>query len=179
MQAKINRTLVATLVAIVSTGAALAGTKVASLAPPPAPRATTIVPKQVLVRPDAPAVNPDRSLTQVEQRGIEDTVRGQLRALVARNATQAFAGLAPSTQHYFGKPDKFFDTIARSLPPVLEAKHFAFLGVEQDNSGAYQQVLITDGDGRDWIAKFQVERQPAGDWRVKGCVVEVAPGQQA
>ena len=42
-----------------------------------------------------------------------------------------------------------------------------------------QQVLITDSLGQQWLAEFQVERQQAGNWRVKGCVVAAAPGQQA
>jgi hypothetical protein len=39
--------------------------------------------------------------------------------------------------------------------------------------------LITDVLGQEWLAEFQMERQKSGDWRVKGCVVEAAPGQRA
>ncbi|WP_449280312.1 hypothetical protein [Luteimonas composti] len=39
--------------------------------------------------------------------------------------------------------------------------------------------MLTDDDGRSWLAKFHVEQQLSGEWRVKSCVVEAAPGQQA
>ena len=110
---------------------------------------------------------------------IEDAVRIQLTAIAARDAKRAFAKLAPSTQHYFAQPDQYLEAIASDLPPILATRHFAFLGAGRDKTGANQLVLITDGDGRDWLATFQVERQSAGDWRVKDCVVQAAVGQLA
>ncbi|ODA68696.1 hypothetical protein A7A08_00528 [Methyloligella halotolerans] len=111
--------------------------------------------------------------------GIEDTVREQLTALVKGDANMAFANLAPETQRFFSEPQRFMRSVATDAPPVVKTKSFAFVGLEQDRGAAQQQVLLTDQDGRSWLAKFQVEQQLTGDWRVKSCVVEAAPGQQA
>jgi Domain of unknown function (DUF4864) len=165
MRTKLKWTLAAALLALASTGAALASTGATR---PGIPYATTVVGKQM------PA-----TLPPLDRSGIEDTIRGQLRALATHDAAQAFAKLAPSTQHFFGKPDKFLATMSQDLPPMLATHHFTFLGVEQDQSSTYQQVLITDSDGKDWLARYQLERERNGDWRVKGCVVAAAPGQLA
>ena len=109
---------------------------------------------------------------------IEDAVRAELRALVAQDAKRAFAKLTPSTQSFFGKPEKFLQAVADELPPVVVAKKFSFLGI--DRTGATNsEVLITDVLGQEWLADFEVEKQENGDWRVKGCVVKANPGQRA
>lgn len=177
MQARLNMAITAIFVVVLSAGAAIAGTSIARLTKVDVESNTTTVPKQSLSSGEHPSFG--ASLSEEEKGGIEQTVREQLRAIAAQDAKQAFARLSPSTQHFFGQPDKFMRAVAVELPPVLNAKHFAFLGLEQDGSATYQQVLITDADGHDWLARFQVERTSPGDWRVKGCSVEQAPGQEA
>jgi hypothetical protein len=92
---------------------------------------------------------------------------------------QAFARLAPSTQRLFDKPDNFLRSVAQETPTMLDTRRFAFLGVEQNRNRVVQQVLVTDSTGRQWLAEFQLEQQRGGDWRIKGCVVQATPGQQA
>jgi hypothetical protein len=148
---------------------------VASRAALPAPSVTLQV-QPVVWKPN---VSESRSFSPEERRKIEAAVRAQIRAYAAGNAEQAFATLAPSAQRFFGKPDHFLRWIVQDVPAVLDTKHFAFLGVERSGDRAVQQVLITDGSGREWLAEFQLERQRTGEWRIRSCVVEPTPGQQA
>jgi len=170
MHAKLKGPIAGTLVVFVSVGAALAGGVLIS---PSAIRATNLL-NPVLVKPDAAA-----GCSHTDRHSIEDAVRVELRALVAQDAKRAFATLAPSAQSFFGKPDKFLRSVAEEMPPILLTRTFAFLGAERTENRTVQQVLITDSLGQQWLAEFQVERQQAGDWRIKGCVVAAAPGQQA
>jgi hypothetical protein len=85
----------------------------------------------------------------------------------------------PATQQLFARPDKFLRSIAQDIPPILDTRRFAFLGLEQQGSRIVQHVLITDGTGDQWLAEFQLEELRGGDWRIKGCVVQATPGQQA
>jgi hypothetical protein len=142
----------------------------------PSPRAENPLLHKVLLKPDAAA---PRSFSTRDKREIEEAVRTQIRAYVTRDAEEAFARLAPSTQRFFGEPDKFLRSIAQEVPAMLDTRRFAFLGVEQSGSRTVQQVLITDSTGQEWLAEFQLEQQTGGDWRIKGCVVQSAPGQQA
>jgi hypothetical protein len=130
----------------------------------------------VMLKPDAAV---PRGFSSREKRDIEDAVRTQIRAYVTRDAEEAFARLAPSTQRFFGKPDKFLRSIAQEVPTMLDVRRFAFLGVEQVGDRIVQQVLITDSTEYEWLAEFQLEQREGDDWRVKGCILQATPGQQA
>ena len=62
---------------------------------------------------------------------------------------------------------------------MLGTRRFAFLGVEQIGQRTVQQVLITDSTEHEWLAEFQLEQMTSDDWRVKGCILQSTPGQQA
>ncbi len=120
-----------------------------------------------------------RGFSLTEKRNIEKAIRLQIRAYAARDAEQAFAKLAPSTQRFFGEPNRFLRSLAQEMPTVLDTRRFAFLGVEQIGQRTVQQVLITDSTEHEWLAEFQLEQMKSGDWRVKGCILQSTPGQQA
>jgi uncharacterized protein DUF4864 len=172
--------IAATVVALVSAGAAVTATQMGHHVAPPAVT-TTLATTTTLVKPVrlVPDSGGGAALTSTDRRGIEDAVRVQIRAFATQDAEQAFANLAPSTQRFFGKPDRLLESIAEQTPPILLTRSFSFLGAEQTGNRITQQVLLTDRSGQDWLAEFQVEREKAGNWRVKGCVIEAAPGQQA
>jgi hypothetical protein len=123
------------------------------------------------------SISPDEFGIQ-DKRKIEDAVRVELRAIVAQDAKRAFAKLTPSTQSFFGAPEKFLQAVADELPPVLVTKKFSFLGINRAGATT-SEVLITDILGQEWLADFEMERQENGAWRVKGCVVQANPGQRA
>lgn len=190
MQAKLRRAFTAGLVGAVFAGAVmptglaaffLAGSSMAAMridgraALPPARAANPLL-HNALARPD---VLMPRGFSTGEKRNIEHAIRMQIRAYAARDADQAFAQLAPSTQRFFDQPDKFLRSIAQDVPTMLDARRFAFLGVERTGSRILQQVLITDSTEREWLAEFRLEQQENGEWRIKGCTVRGTPGQQA
>ncbi len=129
-----------------------------------------------MLKPDAAG---PRNFSSQEKRNIEDAVRTQIRAYVARDAEGAFAKLAPSTQRFFGQPDRFLRSISQEIPTMLDIRRFAFLGLEQVGNRILQQVLITDSTGHEWLAEFQLEQRDGDDWRIKGCILQATPGQQA
>jgi len=180
MQAMLKGALVASLAGFVLAGAAFAATYMATLmaghaALSQAPAANPLL-HQILLKPDADA---PRGFSSQEKRNIEDAVRTQIRAYVMRDAEEAFAKLAPSTQRFFGQPDQFLSSIAQEVPTMLDVRRFAFLGVEQVDGRIVQQVLITDSTEHEWLAEFQLEQREGGDWRIKGCILQATPGQQA
>jgi hypothetical protein len=143
----------------------------------PSPRAEIPLLHKVALKPEPDL--PRRGFSTGDKRNIEGAVRAQLRAYVARDADGAFAKLAPSTQRFFGEPDRFLRSIAQEVPAMLDTKRFAFLGIEQAGKQILQQVLITDSNGQEWLAEFQLEQLDGPDWRIKGCILQSTPGQQA
>jgi hypothetical protein len=167
MRAKLKELTAVALALVVSAGAAfisLSATDAAGLLTPAA------------VEPDNASPDP---FSAADRRSIENLVRTELRALVAQDAKRAFSKLTPSTQGVFGEPEKFLEAVARELPPIFVTKKFSLIGIDRSARPISQQVLITDILGQEWLANFEVERQDNGDWRVKGCVVEAAPGERA
>jgi hypothetical protein len=171
MRADLKRPLAVALACIFLAGVGFAGGSFISLSPLNAAGHVTTV----SVQPKS--ISPDEFGIQ-DKRKVEDAVRSELRAIVAQDAKRAFAKLTPSTQSFFGVPEKFLQAVADELPPVLVTKKFSFLGINRAGATT-SEVLITDILGQEWLADFEMERQENGDWRVKGCVVQANPGQRA
>ena len=171
MRADLKRPFAVSLACIFLAGVGFAGGSFISLSPLNAAGHVTTV----SVQPKS--ISPDEFGIQ-DKRKIEDAVRAELRAIVAQDAKRAFAKLTPSTQSFFGAPEKFLQAVADELPPVLVTKKFSFLGINRAGATT-SEVLITDILGQEWLADFEMERQENGDWRVKGCVVQANPGQRA
>ena len=171
MRADLKRPLAVALACIFLAGVGFAGGSFISLSPLNAAGHVTTV----SVQPKS--ISPDEFGIQ-DKRKIEDVVRVELRAIVAQDAKRAFAKLTPSTQSFFGAPEKFLQAVADELPPVLVTKKFSFLGINRAGATT-SEVLITDILGQEWLADFEMERQENGAWRVKGCVVQANPGQRA
>lgn len=119
------------------------------------------------------------NVNAADKRRIQEAVRTQILAYAGRDAARAFATLAPSTQQLFGKPDAFLRSVAQEMPAIFETRRFAFLGLEERRDGVVQQVLITDGMGQEWLAEFELEEHEHGHWRIKACIAQATPGQQA
>jgi hypothetical protein len=170
-------TLLAGLAAFLLAGAGMTVLHIDARAVLPSARAENVLLQRVLLKPEENLVQ--RAFTLREKRAIEHAIRTQIRAYATRNANLAFAKLAPSTQRFFGQPDRFLRSVAQDIPAILDTRRFAFLGVEQIGRRIVQQVLITDSIGSEWLAEFQLEQLKNGDWRIKGCVVQGTPGQQA
>ena len=182
MQAKLKGAIWASFAGFAFAGVALVATQMATLA------GTLMASHQAFAAPPppSPCSSPRRSgpkrpqaSRSTERHNIENAIRLQIRAYAARDAKQAFAKLAPSTQRFFGEPDRFLRSLAQEMPTVLDTRRFAFLGVEQIGQRTVQQVLITDSTEHEWLAEFQLEQMKSGDWRVKGCILQSTPGQQA
>ena len=171
MRADLKRPFAVALACIFLAGVGFAGGSFISLSPLNAAGHVTTV----SVQPKS--ISPDEFGIQ-DKRKIEDVVRVELRAIVAQDAKRAFAKLTPSTQSFFGAPEKFLQAVADELPPVLVTKKFSFLGINRAGVTT-SEVLITDILGQEWLADFEMERQENGAWRVKGCVVQANPGQRA
>jgi hypothetical protein len=175
MSGTLNTTVAATLVVFIAAGAAVAAAQIGGVEFRQAGGASTLA-KPVSVTPHEDRLE---VLTSAEKRDIERAVRVQLLALATQDAESAFAKLAPSVQRRFGKPDLYWQTLAVAVPQILDTRHFSFLGSERGKNRIVQQVLTTDSSGEQWLIEFEVVRQAGTDWRVEGCTIEPAPGQEA
>jgi hypothetical protein len=118
-------------------------------------------------------------LSRVERDGIRTAIRGQLRALALRDAEAAYSYLAPAAKDFFETPDAFLSTLAEQVKPLTKARSFTFFGMEREATDAVQKVVLAEPGGREWLARFTLERQPDGGWGIKACKVEPLAGDRS
>lgn len=117
-------------------------------------------------------------LSEIEQLGIRTAIRGQIKALAARDAKGAFSYLAPATKDYFSEPSAFLGTLMAQIRPLANVSDFAFSDIEREATDAIQNVVVADAQGRQWLARFTLERQSDGRWGIKMCKVEPLTGNR-
>ena len=57
--------------------------------------------------------------------------------------------------------------------PVYRASSIYFMKLEAIDGSVFQTVQLADTEGRVWLARFTMRRQPGKLWKVGGC--ELAP----
>lgn len=117
-------------------------------------------------------------LSDVEVSGIRDAIRGQILALAERDADKAWSYLTPGTKDYFTDPATFLRTLTLHMKPLSAPDSFAFSDMDREATDAIQDVVLADLEGREWLARFTMERQPDGSWGVKTCKVEPVTGSR-
>lgn len=117
-------------------------------------------------------------LSDVEITGIREAIRGQLLALAARDAERAWSYLAPATKDYFADPAGFLRALTANMQPLAAPDRFAFSDMDREATDAIQDVVLADLQGREWLARFTLERQPDGSWGIKTCKVEPVSGDR-
>lgn len=110
-------------------------------------------------------------LSRLEVDGIRHAVRGQIRALAARDSDTAFSHLTPVIQDYFADPAAFEKSLLKNAWPMLAVKTFAFADIGREATDAVQKVVLTDTQDNRWMATFKLQRQPDGRWAIQGCFV--------
>jgi len=117
-------------------------------------------------------------LSDVEINGIREAIRGQLLALGQRDADRAWSYLAPSTKDYFTDPATFMRALSLHMQPLAAPDRYAFSDMDREATDAIQDVVLADLQGREWLARFTMERQPDGSWGIKTCKVEPVSGNR-
>ena len=102
-------------------------------------------------------------------------IQQQIQAFLRDDANAAYSFAAPGIKAMFPDKDAFFAMVKKSYAPVYHPGNYAFGRNRSVDDGAtiYQEVLITDSDGKDWSAIYQVTRQPDGSYKING--VQIVP----
>jgi hypothetical protein len=136
------------------------------------------VPREGRLDAAVPAPARPLGLSEIEITGIRDAIRGQIMALAERDAQRAWSYLAPSTKDYFDQPAIFLRILTAQMKPLAGTSQYAFSAMDREATDAIQDVVLTDPQGREWLARFTLERQPDGSWGIKTCKVEPIVGSR-
>ncbi|MBJ3775103.1 DUF4864 domain-containing protein [Acuticoccus mangrovi] len=115
---------------------------------------------------------------QADPDAVRQTIRAQLDAFKAGDAKAAYALAAPSLKRMFPTPERFITMVRRGYAPVYYGRSPVFLRSHAIDDGRFaQEVGIVDQSGKAWTALYTLARQPDGSWRITGCYLREAAGQ--
>ena len=110
---------------------------------------------------------------------IRHVITQQIKAFRDERHAAAFGLAAPELQDQFGTPDAFIDMVRLHYRPVYRAQNHDFLGaakaVAAHREMRIQRVFITDDRGTAHQARYIMQKQPDGSWKIAGCQLLGSP----
>ena len=119
------------------------------------------------------------SAEDLHHSAITDVIGAQLDAFRRDDAAAAFAFASPDIQAMFRSPENFLRMVAASYAPGHRPRATTFLDLVERDGMPVQRVLFTGPDGDQVLALYTMLRQADGSWRIGGCVLVKATGEEA
>lgn len=114
-------------------------------------------------------------IADADRDAIEETVRGQMAAFLRDDAGAAYGYASRTVQGLFPSPGLFIEMVRRAYLPVYRPAEARFRPPEETPGGIVQPVIVRAPDGRFWLARYAMQRQPDGSFRIDGCTLEALP----
>ena len=110
---------------------------------------------------------------------IRHVITQQIKAFRDRRHLAAFGLAAPQLQDQFSTADDFIAMVQTHYRPVYRAQNHDFLGpakaVAAHREMRIQRVFITDDRGTAHQARYIMQKQPDGSWKIAGCYLLGSP----
>lgn len=104
-----------------------------------------------------------------DQDAMQQVITRQMEAFQRDDDAQAFGFASPALQEMFGNAGRFMAMVRGGYAPVYRPRSVTF-GEAADVAGVYvQEVGVVGPDGEPRIARYTLERQADGTWRISGC----------
>ena len=117
------------------------------------------------------AARAELAMSSRDVAAIQSVITSQVDAFRHDDAGRAFSYAAPSTQGVFGTAQNFLDMVRRGYQPVYRPRAMEFAALAQDDAGIVQSVELTGPDGLFYTARYTMEREADGSWRIVACAL--------
>lgn len=104
-----------------------------------------------------------------DQAAIRSVILQQMDAFRRDDANGAFGFAAPTIQSMFGSADRFLDMVQRGYKPVYRPRSVDFAALSQVDGAIVQDVELIGPDGLPYTARYTMEREADGSWRISAC----------
>ncbi len=104
------------------------------------------------------------------QSEIQKTISAQIMAFLDDDQDAAYSFAAPGIKARFASKEAFFAMVKKGYQPVYRPGNYAFGRYKELDPGvmAFQEVLISAPDGKDWTAVYKLVHQSDGSWKIGG-----------
>ena len=117
------------------------------------------------------ALAEEGGMSATDQAAIRSVITNQITAFQKDDGAGAFSYAAPSTQGVFGTADNFMEMVRRGYPPVYRPHSVEFSTLSQSDDGILQNVELIGPDGLPYTARYTMEREADGSWRIIACEI--------
>lgn len=114
-------------------------------------------------------------LSDADGAAIRGVIARQIDAFKRDDAAAAFAIASAKIQEIFRTPERFLAMAKAGYQPVYRPQHIKFRDPLVIAGRLIQPVLVIGPDGVPATALYIMERDPAGEWRIGGCVIADEP----
>ena len=119
------------------------------------------------------------AFTEADRSAVQTTISRQLNAFLADDGAAAYSFAAPNIQTLFPTQEVFMELVRRGYQPVYRSRSHAFGELKETAEGLTQIVDIVDAQGEFWTARYTLEKQPDGTWKITSCMLLKKPGEVA
>jgi hypothetical protein len=117
------------------------------------------------------------AFTDSDRAGVQAVITQQLNAFLADDGPTAYSFAAPGIKAMF--PTEDMELVRRGYQPVYRSRSHSFGEMNETAAGLEQIVDLVDANGEFWTARYTLEQQPDGSWKINSCVLLKKPGEVA
>jgi hypothetical protein len=110
---------------------------------------------------------------------VQSVIEGQLNAFLADDGATAYSFAAPNIKQLFPTEEVFMNLVRQGYQPVYRSSSHSFRELTESAGGLEQIVDIVDSSGQFWTARYTLQKQPDGSWKITGCMLLKKPGEVA
>jgi hypothetical protein len=119
---------------------------------------------------------PAAAFTDADRSAVQSTILQQLNAFLADDAATAYSFAAPNIKMMYPTEEQFMQMVQQGYPQVYRPRAHSFGEMHDTPRGVEQFVDIVDGEGRYWTARYTLELQDDGSWKITGCYIVAGIG---
>ena len=125
------------------------------------------------------SIGPAAALSDADRRAVQSVIERQLDAFLRDDAATAYSFAAPNITARFPTQDIFMMMVEQAYKPVHRWRSHQFGDLTETANGLEQLVDIVDQAGEFWTARYTLQQQPDGSWKITSCILEKKPGTVA
>ena len=110
----------------------------------------------------------EQAVSPADATATQQVIDDQLKAFSSGDHARAYSHAAPSIKRVFPTVEQFIAMVRNGYDPVYAPGDYHFGRNVFLYGEVYQEVIVTDGTGRQWQAVYTLKQQEDGSWKITG-----------
>jgi uncharacterized membrane protein YedE/YeeE len=132
----------------------------------------------IVVAGYAPASAQD-AVSPADTQATRSVIDDQINAFKAGDGARAYSHAGPGIKQTFTTVERFITMVQTGYMPLYAPQSYQFGRNALISGLVFQELLVTDADGKVWQAVYTLQRQPDGTWKITGVKLDPYNGVSA